>query len=159
VYRNSNAFELLNPGIIQLLLLFAAAPTAASVEAHAGQSLPPSHLVPLLSNSAASIKKKKKRREHRSALLTTDTLSRGYASSVQPPPASRIVSERSPSAARTRARSVPAKHTDDSYHDEPAPDAFKHPMRRRQHASYGHRSDFMPPKSVSLAIVMWLFSS
>jgi len=137
--------------------MFGTAPTPPSVEARAGPSLPPSHLIPLMSNAAATVKKKKKRREHRGALLA-ETTSRGYASPVQPP---QIVSERSrsPSACtQTRAHSVPAKHIDDSVSDQPAPHALKHSTRRRQPASHGHhRTDFMPPKSASLDFVMLLF--
>lgn len=131
------------------------APSPSPVDARVTQSLPPSHLVPLLSSVA--VKKKKKRRD-RTAMLAdsgNSPTTHGYASPVQP----QIPSERSrsPSAARSRSRSVPAKHAD-SFCDEQTLDdmrgAFEQPASPGRSALLGHRADSVPPKSVNVAFIV-----
>ena len=139
-----------------LYKLFVSAPSPPPADARPGVSLPPSHLVPL--SSSVAVKKKKKRRDRDRATLLADrsssSLTHGCPSPIQP----QILSERSrsPSASRSRASSVPAKHsgvTDELAHDA-RHEAFDHPTCQRQPASYDKRSDHMPPKSLNFALLI-----
>ena len=130
--------------VIELYKLFVSAPSPPPADARSGVALPPSHLVPL--SSSVAVKKKKKRRDRAALLADRSSASStpGYTSPVQP----QVLSERSrsPSASRSRASSVPTKHSGVS--DEPAHDSrhevFDHPTRQSQLALYDNRSDYIP---------------
>jgi len=125
-----------------LSVVFVSAP---SPPPPAGLSLPPSHLVPLISSPTA--KKKKKKRRERAALLGSE----GHQSPTMTSPTrhvhtSSMQPEQSRMVLRSRGQSALTAHRHQSSHVTQA--ASQQSTRRSQSATRGHRSDAQTAESV-----------